>query len=854
MAREIRKVHIDVSSNVSTQMTKGTAAATGLSGALKGVGASANLATGGIRAMTMALISSGVGILVVGLGALVAGLGGVINKSREFSKSLSGLKAVLGRDADPLDIKALSQDAKNLGASTAFTATQVVQLQTELAKLGFTTDQILNATGATLALAAATGTDLAEAATVAGATLRGFGLKASQTQMVVDVMAKSFSSSSLDMSKFTESMKMVAPIASTLKIPIQEATAALGILADRGISGSLAGNQLKRVMSDLAIKTGVSFRDSLTITSEKLKAATSDSEKLAIAKALVGDRAKGSLIALAENADALDTLTIALQGAGGAAQEMADERLDNLDGDLTKLSSAWDGFILAIEDGEGVLSGIARGAIQLFTGSVQLMQQGLRDGAAIWRFLVGQFDAAGPRLQATGAYFTTLSLKAQKAFQEMKLAAAGVPIIGDNIDKEQARKNLADIESRLQDANVLVKTYMAEANEITKEAENDAWRIRAGINENGRTQEQEDALVAAAEFRARKLKEGEAATAKALADKKLFLEKLKKLEQDTDDTTALEKIDRKRKRHLAELATLKMTTAERRDAEKAINDIYDIKEADQKVKNLKAFNDKFGDGGMSPLDKIQAKREEHLLALDALEIEETEKAELKKRIKEHYDGLVTEVNTAQGIKDDAKNAKDIAEAERVAEAKRQALYSVLDSAADVAGRETAIGRGLLAMKLALQLKELAMKMGFIKQELVAKGQKAMVEANIEGAKIGTATASGMAETSKVGFPWNVITMAGYALQAASLVKSFAGQKKKLKAITGVSGGNNGGGAAPVSTPPSFNVLGQTSAGDNMIANTVASVNDNPMRAYVVADDVTTSQGIRRNTEAMASVG
>ena len=55
MAREIRKVHIDVSSNVSTQMTKGTAAATGLSGALKGVGASANLATGGIRAMTMPL-------------------------------------------------------------------------------------------------------------------------------------------------------------------------------------------------------------------------------------------------------------------------------------------------------------------------------------------------------------------------------------------------------------------------------------------------------------------------------------------------------------------------------------------------------------------------------------------------------------------------------------------------------------------------------------------------------------------------------------------------------------------------------------------------------------------------------
>ena len=70
MAKETRKVHISVTSNASKDLNKGTVAAKGLSGSLKGVGASANLATGGIKAMTMALISSGVGVFVVGLGAV----------------------------------------------------------------------------------------------------------------------------------------------------------------------------------------------------------------------------------------------------------------------------------------------------------------------------------------------------------------------------------------------------------------------------------------------------------------------------------------------------------------------------------------------------------------------------------------------------------------------------------------------------------------------------------------------------------------------------------------------------------------------------------------------------------------
>ena len=189
-------------------------------------------------------------------------------------------------------------------------------------------------------------------------------------------------------------------------------------------------------------------------------------------------------------------------------------------------------------------------------------------------------------------------------------------------------------------------------------------------------------------------------------------------------------------------------------------------------------------------------------------------------------------------------------------AKIEGMYGVLDTASEIAGKETAIARALQAIKLAIQLSELASKMGLIKQGLMARAQGAQVEANIDGAKTGTAVASGMAESSKVGFPWNIITMASYALQAVSLVKAFTGSKKKLNSITSSVGGGSGGGGGASPSPvsaPSFNVIGATSAGENMIADTVASSNNKPMRAYVTESDISSSQSLKRNALDMASI-
>ena len=124
--------------------------------------------------------------------APLVAMGGLAVKTfAEFEQSMAKVNAVSGATAT--QFKALNKLAKDLGASTRFTATEVADLMLNYSKLGFSASEIEAMTGATLNLALATGEDLAKSAEVAGSTLRAFGLDADQMLRVTDVMAKSFS-------------------------------------------------------------------------------------------------------------------------------------------------------------------------------------------------------------------------------------------------------------------------------------------------------------------------------------------------------------------------------------------------------------------------------------------------------------------------------------------------------------------------------------------------------------------------------------------------------------------------------------------------------------------------------------
>jgi hypothetical protein len=292
--------------------------------------------------------------ITAGVAGLVRALGNAITIAKDFEQGNANLAAVLGKTKD--EIGTLTDDAKRLGAATAFSATQVSGLQTEFAKLGFNEQEILNATEATLSLAAATGSDLGEAAAIAGSTLGGFGLGAEETQRVVDVMAKSFSTSALDIEKFKESMKNAAPAAKAVGISVEETTALLGTLANAGISGSKAGNNLKTSFINLN-KAGLTLEEGLE------KVAKSE-DKLGTAAKLVGKNAAASFLVLSEGVDVTKELTEGLNNAGGAAEKMAKEQLDTLQGSLTILNSAWEGFVLGLLSGDSAFSKISKSIVE----------------------------------------------------------------------------------------------------------------------------------------------------------------------------------------------------------------------------------------------------------------------------------------------------------------------------------------------------------------------------------------------------------------------------------------------------------------------------------------------------------
>lgn len=303
----------------------------------------------------------------LGVTALIYGfvraVGNGIKISVGFEKQMDKVQAITGATAS--DMKLLSDNAKDLGGVTTKTASEVGQLQEEFAKLGFTTKEILAATEATISLSEAAGGELSQSAVVAASTLRGFGLAATETQRVVDVMAKSFASSGLDLNKFQTAMADVAPVAKASGVEIEQATALLGTLVDSGLDASKAGTSLRNIFLENA-KSGRTLNQSLALI-------RNSSDSTAKAMELFGKRGAVAGLVLTDNQARAEELAVTLDNAGGSAKEMADIMRDNLAGDVTILKSAWEGFILSMEDGEGIFAKVSRKFIQGLTNMVIFM-------------------------------------------------------------------------------------------------------------------------------------------------------------------------------------------------------------------------------------------------------------------------------------------------------------------------------------------------------------------------------------------------------------------------------------------------------------------------------------------------
>lgn len=239
---------------------------------------------------------------------------------------------------------------RELGRTTSYTAGEVGDLQVELAKLGFVEPQIVKMSEGILKLAGASGTELGRASEVAGGVLRMFGLDASNMNHVVDVMAKSFSTTALDMEKFAESIKYVGPVAKSAGITLEETAGMLGVLANQGIKGSQAGTSLRRILTDMAL-TGKPAKEALMEVVEGGINITDAFDE-------VGRTAQTSLLILGNNMDKVGELTETYITADGAVDAMYRTMKDTMGGAWDRLTSAIEGYILDVDDANGASASI----------------------------------------------------------------------------------------------------------------------------------------------------------------------------------------------------------------------------------------------------------------------------------------------------------------------------------------------------------------------------------------------------------------------------------------------------------------------------------------------------------------
>jgi TP901 family phage tail tape measure protein len=296
-----------------------------------------------------------------------------IKVGAEFRASLSGLEAIAQPTAIQLSI--LEDTARDLGASTAFTAKQATDSFTELAKVGFKTNEIVASSASVLDLAAASGEEMSYSAETMASTLQQFEMNAAKSTKVADVMATSFVNSALDMNRFAESMKYAGPAANAVNETLETTTSYLEILANNAIHGTVAGTALKRVFidlnsqgSELSKKLKSLGVDAAATTTEKLKALSKAGLTFSEVSDLFGKLSATSAQVLLKNADKIDEYRESLEKADGAVRRMAELKLDNLLGDVTKLKSAWSEMQIAIEDSaDGMLRSLTQTLTETLT-------------------------------------------------------------------------------------------------------------------------------------------------------------------------------------------------------------------------------------------------------------------------------------------------------------------------------------------------------------------------------------------------------------------------------------------------------------------------------------------------------
>jgi len=333
------------------------------------------------------MAATGAGGLAAGSGMLYAGAQ-MMAPGLEFDAAMSKVQSLTRLDAASEDMAALREQARQLGASTQFTAGQAADAQGFLAMAGFKAESIQAAMPGMLDLAKAGDSGLAETADIASNILTGFNLQASETGRLGDVLVGTFTRSNVNLQMLGETMKYAAPVAASVGQDIETVAAMAGKLGDAGIQGSMGGTALRAILNRLSAppaaaakaldKLGVSavdaqgnLRDMPTVLQEIYEKTKNmgDAERAGLLKHIAGEEAVAGMQVLVKQAGtgALQEFVSTLKATEGEASATAKTMADNLRGDLSAMGSAWEDLGIQLQEQQ---NGPMREITQTLTGII----------------------------------------------------------------------------------------------------------------------------------------------------------------------------------------------------------------------------------------------------------------------------------------------------------------------------------------------------------------------------------------------------------------------------------------------------------------------------------------------------
>lgn len=299
----------------------------------------------------------------------LAGIGTIgLKTAMNFEKGMSEVRAISG--ATGKDFDALRNKAIELGADTAFSASTVASAMTEMAKAGWSSQQILDGMGGVLDAAAASGEGLATVATIVADAITGFGMAASDSTRVADLLTQAANSGTIGIADLGETFKYIAPVAGAMGLSIEDVTTAVAAMSMAGIKGSQAGTALRTVLTNLVYPSEVVSetmgRLSISATNADgsmksldqivadLRVAfdgLTDAEKASNAAMIAGKEGMSGLLALLNlTEEEYNAIAASMENANGVAQETASIMQDNLQSKVEQLGGSLESLAIKMGD------------------------------------------------------------------------------------------------------------------------------------------------------------------------------------------------------------------------------------------------------------------------------------------------------------------------------------------------------------------------------------------------------------------------------------------------------------------------------------------------------------------------